>query len=168
MKHIYLCGPVSGRKQEDAVLHFNEVEQVIRYQSRTGNVPICTLNPMRLCPPDLDWHEAMRICVGELACCGGIALLRGWQQSRGASLELKLAQDLHIPVVYIEPPVEFVCLSSIFAAVPETLRYYNARLLQLQKEGVEENIAEDRALAELANRYLDPHGFEYISIEEGK
>lgn len=168
MKHIYLCGPVSGRRREVAALHFNGVEQSIRYLARMGDAHVCTSNPMRFCPPDLGWHQAMRACVGELARCGGVALLQGWQKSTGAKLELKLAGDLHIPVVYIEPPVECVYLSSIFAAAPETLRYYNALLLQLQKKGVDEGLAGGKALAELANRYLDPHGFEYISIGEGE
>ncbi len=168
MKHIYLCGPVTGRPLEKARQHFGSVEQNIHRTATDNNATICTSNPMRFCLPGIDWHQAMRTCVSELARCGGIALLQGWQQSKGAVIELKLAEDLHIPVVYIEPPAGPDYLTSIFAVAPETLRYYNARLLQFQREGVEESLAEDRAVAELTNRYLDPYGFEYINIEEGK
>jgi len=167
MKHIYLCGPVSGRDGQEAAGHFYKVEKSIRRSNDLSSM-ICTSNPMRFCPPDLDWQQAMKICVGEMVRCGGIALLQGWQRSRGAAIELKLAQDLHIPVVYVEPPLDFISLSELFTAAPETLRYYNARLSQFQREGVEELLAEDRAIAELANRYLDPHGFEYIEISEGE
>jgi len=79
MKQIYLCGPVSGWKREDAVLHFDGVEGSIRRLSRMGNLPAGTSNPLRFCPPDLDWVQAMRTCVGELVRCGGIALLQGWR-----------------------------------------------------------------------------------------
>jgi len=165
MKHIYLCGPITGRDGSEASGHFYKVEQNI-HQSKDATAMICTSNPMRFCDPDIDWQRAMRICIGEMVRCDGIALLQGWQKSRGAAIELKLAQDLHIPVVYVEPPLDFTGLSDLFAAAPETLRYYNARLSQFQREGVEESLAEDRATAELANRYLDPYGFEYIEISE--
>lgn len=167
MKHIYLCGPFSGRPLTEAVVHFFTVEQEIRRKANADTIPIHTSNPTRFCPPDLEWDKAMRICVGEMVRCGGIALLQGWEQSRGATLELKLANDLRIPVVCIEPPVEYDYLTRIFMAAPEIMRYYNACLSRFQQEGVEEPLAEDRAVAELTNRYLDPYGFEYIDISEG-
>ena len=162
MKHIYLCGPVSGREHAEAAGHFRLVEEKIR----GSGTAFYTGNPLRFCPEGLEWHEAMRICVGEMVRCGGIALLQGWQRSRGAALELKLAQDLRIPVVYVEPPLDFTDLSGLFAAAPETLRYYNGRLAWYYNNGVEAPLAEDRATAELANRYLDPYGFVYIDVSE--
>ena len=162
MKNIYLAGPVSGREREEVAQHFYSVESKLMRVAQESNVYIHTLNPIRFCPNLHDWHGEMRICVGELIHCHGIALLQGWQQSRGATLELKLAQDLHIPVVYVEPPLDSADLDKLFAAAPETLLYYCIRLSQLEKEGVEEPLARERALAELSNRYLDPHGFEYI------
>jgi hypothetical protein len=162
MKHIYLCGPVSGRTREEFTAHFIRIEQEIRNRANVGTVQVCTSNPVRFCPPEFDWHQAMRTCIGELVRCGGIALLQGWQRSKGATLELKLAQDLHIPVVYVEPPTDYLGLSNLFTAVPEALRYYNARLSRFQQEGIFESLAENRAIVELSNRYLDPYGFEYI------
>ena len=165
MKHIYLCGPVTGRDGAEASGHFYKVEQNIHQNKDAESAEmICTSNPMRFCDPNISWPRAMKICIGEMVRCGGIALLQGWQESKGAKIELKLAQDLHIPVVYVEPPLDFIGLGKLFDAAPETLRYYNARLSQFQREGVEESLAEDRAIAELANRYLDPYGFEYIEI----
>ncbi|MDR0456232.1 MAG: DUF4406 domain-containing protein [Treponema sp.] len=166
MNLIYLCGPVSGRPTGEALRHFNGIEQKILGNAGSSQVPIFTNNPMRLCLPDLEWHKSMRRCVARLTNCDGIALLQGWQKSRGATLELELAEELHIPVVYIEPPVECGCLSEIFAAAPEALRYYNARLQRFQQEGMNENLAEERVLAELSNRYLDPYGFEYRGIAQ--
>lgn len=170
MKHIYLCGPVSGRGLKEAAEHFSRVENRIRSAANKGNIlAVHTSNPTRFCPPVLEWHKAMRVCICEMVRCGGIALLKGWQKSKGAALELKLAQDLRIPVVFIETPVDQIDLTELFTAAPETLRYYNARLTQFHNEGLLESLAEERALAELANRYLDPYGFEYIEVsqEEG-
>jgi len=165
MKQIYLCGPVSGRKWQDAANHFAAVEKKLR--AATADL-VFTSNPMRFCPRDFEWHKAMRICIGELVRCGGIALLQGWQKSKGAALELRLAQELRIPVVYVEPPVDSLDLTELFTAAPEALRYYNERVTQFHYEDVEESLAENRATAELVNRYLDPYGFEYIEISEGE
>jgi len=169
MKNIYLCGPVSGREYKEAVDHFDRIEQKIRRSAANFDMQVNTYNPMRFCPQNIvSWHEAMKICISELVLCSGIALLQGWQRSRGAALELKLAQDLRIPVVYIEPPVDLINIKEISIAAPEALRYYNARLTQFCNEGVEGPLAEDRAAAETVSRYLDPYGFEYIEIKEGE
>jgi hypothetical protein len=139
------------------------VEEIIR-KVNTTNLCIGISNPTRFCPHDLDWHKAMRVCISELVKCGGIALLQGWQRSKGAALELKLAQDLHIPVVYVEQPIDYVGLNELFIAAPETLRFYNTRLSKYHEEGLEETLAENRAVLDITNRYLDPYGFEYIEI----
>jgi len=165
MKHIYICGPVTGRKPQEAFKHFSGIEKKIR---EAFNEVVGIANPMRICTPDMDWHKAMRCCVSELAKCCGIALLQGWQRSKGATLELKLAQDLHIPVVFVEQPVDYIALNELFTAAPETLRFYNASITKFHKEGMEETLAENRAVLELTNRYLNPYGFEYLEIREGE
>jgi len=165
-KSIYIAGPVTGRPWKEAAAQFSAAEKRIRAAAAGSKTEIFTLNPTDFCRPDYDWLTAMRACVCQVASCHGIALLQGWQRSRGATLELKLAQDLHIPVVYVEPPLDLIGLNELFAAAPETLRYFIARVSQFQREGVEESLADDRAFAELANRYLDPHGFEYIEISK--
>jgi len=80
MKHIYLCGPVTGRKPQEAVKHFSGIERMIRERTsrEASNEQAGIVNPMILCEPDMNWHKAMRRCVSELAKCGGIALLQGW------------------------------------------------------------------------------------------
>jgi len=166
IKDIYVCGPVTGRPWIEAAEHFDANERRIIATVFENKMKIATRNPTSFCRPDVEWPGAMRRCVKELLDCDGIALLQRWQFSRGAKLELSLAQDCKIPVVYIEPPAGPRDLSEVFIAAPETLRYYNARLARFRQEGVEESIAEERAAAELANRYLDPYGFEYIDSRE--
>ena len=162
MKNIYICGPVSDRPLKEVVEHFTRNEQRILDAAEKNKVSVLTYNPMRFCLPSFDWLTAMRVCVRELSHCHGIALLQGWQQPRGAALELKLAQDLHIPVIYVEQPVDYISLDELFRAAPETLRYYNTCLTSLHNIGIEESFAENKAILELTNRYLDPYGFEYI------
>ena len=158
MKNIYICGPVTGRPYKEAKAHFSGVVKRIYEAANSNKVNVMVRNPMHFCPPDSGWHEAMTFCVRKLSQCHGIALLQGWQKSKGAALELKLAQDLHIPVVHVEPPVDFMDINELFIAAPETLQYYNARLSQFHREGAEETLAENRATAELVNRYLTRTG----------
>ncbi|MCL2252546.1 MAG: DUF4406 domain-containing protein [Treponema sp.] len=167
MKNIYLCGPVTGRKPQETVKHFGGIEEMIRERTsrEAFNGQAGIVNPVTLCEPDMNWHKAMRACVSSLVKCDGIALLQGWQRSKGAALELKLAQDLHIPVVFVEQPVDYLGLNELFTAAPETLRCYNKHLTKFHNEGLEESLAENRAILELTNRYLNPYGFEYIEIE---
>ena len=166
IKEIYVCGPVTGRPWIEVAEHFDANERRIIVAAFENKIKIAARNPTSFCQPDLEWHRAIRRCVRELLDCNGIALLQGWQFSRGAKLELSLAQSLKIPVVYIEPPAGPEDLAEVFIAAPETIRYYNARQSQLRQEGVEESLAEERAAAEMANRYLDPYGFEYIDPRE--
>jgi len=165
MQHIYLCGPVTGRKPQETARHFDGIEKKIR---EAFNNAIGIVNPIKLCAPDMDWHKAMKVCVSELAKCTGLALLQGWQRSKGAALELKLAQDLHIPVVFVEQPVDYISLNELFISAQETLRFYNARLSEFYNKGMEETLAENHAALELTNRYLYPYGFEYIEVKEGE
>jgi len=160
MKLIYLCGPVTGTEQVN--IYFDDAEKRIYEAAKSNNIEIHISNPTRFCEPKLDWHKAMRSCIQRLMMCDGIALLQGWQNSIGANIELKLASDLHIPVVYIEPPV-LPCrnLPDVFKLAPETARYCAERFEQFCNEGIEESLAENRAMVETANRYLDPYGFEY-------
>ena len=161
MKSIYISGPVTGRPWASAVEHFTANERMIRAAARENKIEITIRNPVSFCLPSYGWHWAMRNCVRELSYSGGIALLQGWQKSKGAAIELRLAQELCIPVVYVEPPVRDADFAALIAAAPEAGRYYEERLARHQQEGTEAGPAEERALAELANRYLDPYGFEY-------
>jgi len=168
MNRIYLCGQVTGRPVQEAADHFEKNKKRICAGALGANLSLRVLNPKEIIAFDAEWHKAMKISIRELTKCNGIALLQGWKFSKGAKLELLLAKYLRIPVVYIEPPAGPMDLTEVFICAPETLRYFNARLKQFYDEGVEESLAEERAAAELANRYLDPYGFEYIEINEGE
>jgi len=163
MKLLYLSGPISGRPWKETTDHFTKIKKKLCRSTVDSFLDIHVIDPTTLCPKETDWHKAMKSCIATLIKCDGIALLKGWEKSRGAKIELSLAQELNIPVVFIENN-KFDYLSELFTAAPESLRYFNARLTQFHNEGVEQSLAENRAEAELVNRYLDPYGFEYIEI----
>jgi hypothetical protein len=187
MHYIYLAGPVSGRPEQEYLSHFDRVADEIR--RKTKGMDIAPFNPVRFCrdgrqiPQDAPWHLFLRACIPHLADSDGIGLLQGWEKSRGARMELFVAQELKIPVVYFEPPVDDFSLALFHSNghIDELYRYFHQRVISnlRQQEGIAHmeinpqgafghghdphlDIATDRAVFETANRYLDPHGFEYL------
>lgn len=65
------------------------------------------MNPARNgLPMGLQWHQYMRRDLSMLSACNGIALLPGWERSRGARLEVAWADALQMPVRAVEDWIE--------------------------------------------------------------
>lgn len=97
-KSVYIAGSISnhGTLSGDAVAEriekFNDAEEVLRAHGYTP------LNPARRGKVDgKRWLDYMRDSLRDIADCDGIALLDGWEDSRGAQIERELASDLGIP-----------------------------------------------------------------------
>ena len=48
--------------------------------------------------PGCPWRDAMRRTIAAMCLCDAVVTLEGWELSKGASLEVKLARALGIPV----------------------------------------------------------------------
>ncbi len=85
---LYIAGPMSGYTDWNFPAFF-------KAGSELSFAGYSVLNPAR--HGDLgDWSENMRLAVIDLMQCAGIALLPGWEKSRGASIEYNLAKELGI------------------------------------------------------------------------
>lgn len=82
---IYIAGPVTGLEPDYVVASFALAEAEIR---DSGNTPV---NPKRFIKPDENWNEAMNICINRLVKCDSIYMLKGWEESDGAMVELFIA-----------------------------------------------------------------------------
>jgi hypothetical protein len=59
------------------------------------------INPAELnADPTAGWIECMKVDIAQLITCDAIALLPGWQRSRGAALENLLAEQLEMKIFY--------------------------------------------------------------------
>ena len=94
MKKIFLSGPVAGMIYADAVKDFNDAEKLL--QDKGYQV----INPVSFIHPDSDWAEAMRLCIKELKKCDAIYMLKGYENSKGASVEHCIARELNLEVIY--------------------------------------------------------------------
>jgi len=48
------------------------------------------------------WADFMRVDITDMLTCDGLALLDGWPSSRGAKLEVYIADQLDIPAKFLE------------------------------------------------------------------
>lgn len=85
-RRMYLAGPMSGYVERNFP-YFYEVAVWLR---RHYDV----VNPAELNSVDEHWHVCMKEDIGGLLACNALVLLNGWQNSRGALIELLLARVL--------------------------------------------------------------------------
>jgi hypothetical protein len=93
---IYIAGPMSGFPEFNYPT-FHAVASALRSQGHQVESP--AENPE---PPCGSWEGYMRMAVAQLARCEAVALLPGWESSKGASLEHRLAHDLGLKVVTVD------------------------------------------------------------------
>lgn len=89
---IYISGPVTGNSQY--VSDFFRAEDCISTSCPQAQI----VNPICLCHPGWRWLRCMAVCIWHLFSCRQIAMIEGWQQSRGARIELLVALLLKMEV----------------------------------------------------------------------
>jgi hypothetical protein len=104
----YICGPCTNQPAFGAA-EFLRVEQLIGapgYLSAllSGNTQY-TINPTSHSgiDPAAPWEEHLRWCISRCALVKSFVLLPGWHRSRGATLEVMVADMLKIPVWELLP-----------------------------------------------------------------
>ena len=91
-KRIYIAGSMSGI-ENDNYPAFHEAAAHLR--SCGHHVENPAENPA---PPCGSWEAYMRMAIAQLVRCDAVALLPGWEQSRGANIEHWLARELGLEV----------------------------------------------------------------------
>jgi hypothetical protein len=93
MNRIYIAGPMSGLPDFNYPAFHAAAE---RLRGLGFDVENPAENPEPRCGT---WLGYMRMALTQLAKCDGVALLDGWQDSRGARIERELALKLGLPVI---------------------------------------------------------------------
>lgn len=95
-RKLYLAGPMTGYPQ----LNFPAFHAAAA-QLRAAGFEV--VNPAELnLDPGTSWRQCMIIDIRELVLCDGIALLPCWENSKGASLEYRIARGLDMQVDRVE------------------------------------------------------------------
>jgi len=132
MEKVYLSGPITNTP--DAPERFAKAEEF--YTSRGYEV----VNPLKYNHVDTAWEVAMRKDIELLMQCQAIAMLPGWQASRGALLEHYLASQLGMRMLYLYepmPPKELVfrAIEDMYGYTPSDLKSAdrNTRLMDARR-----------------------------------
>jgi hypothetical protein len=93
MKSIYLSGPMTS-------LHNYNYPAFNAEAARLRALGYTVENPAENPAPARDeWELYMRAALRQMLTCDAVAFLPGWKESRGANVEIELAQHLRIPVI---------------------------------------------------------------------
>nr|DAE01225.1 MAG TPA: deoxyribosyltransferase [Myoviridae sp. ctNnv6] len=94
-KRIYISGAIAHHDINERKAAFAAAAHKLREE---GFTPV---NPFDNGLPDSeDWRRHMRVDIGMLLQCGRIYMLRGWELSKGAKLELDVASSCGIEVMF--------------------------------------------------------------------
>lgn len=97
---LYVCGPMTGFENfnYDA---FNLAAAHLRLSGYEVENPADAEGENTTGEPQL-WHWYMRRAITKLMLCDGIALLDGWEASKGAQIEVNLAYNLGMELRHID------------------------------------------------------------------
>lgn len=104
MKRVYIAGPITG------IPNLNRQAFADEFNRLGATNEFFPVSPHHIPAPkqELDanalWQYYMRECVKLLADCDIVRFLPGWQNSRGACLEHKLALALGLECQYLPVP----------------------------------------------------------------
>lgn len=97
---IYLAGPMTGITQ----LNFPRFNAEA---ARLRELGFTVINPAEInADTSKCWRDCMRADIRELVTCDAIALLPGWERSRGAALEHHIMTMLGLAVFTVDELVE--------------------------------------------------------------
>lgn len=92
MNRFYISGPMTHMLDLNFQL-FHTTAAALRAAGHT------VINPAELNPEPGTWSDCMRRDIAALMDCDTVATLPGWQDSRGASLEVHIGKELGMRVV---------------------------------------------------------------------
>ena len=94
-KKIYISGAIAHHDIDARRAAFAAAARKLRSE---GYTPV---NPFENgLPQSADWRKHMRVDIGLLVQCDRIYMLRGWELSKGAKLELDVASSSGIQVLF--------------------------------------------------------------------
>lgn len=92
MTRIYVCGPMTGLPEFNYPAFAAEA-------ARLRALGYEVVSPAEINPSGGTWTECMKRDIAQLMTCDLLVWLPGWNNSKGATIETRLAHELEIPAV---------------------------------------------------------------------
>ncbi|MEY5100262.1 MAG: hypothetical protein RJA36_2981 [Pseudomonadota bacterium] len=99
-KRVYLSGPMSGIADNNFPAFHRAAAQL-----RASGLDV--VSPAEIQEAGT-WELCLRADIRELCTCDAIALMPGWENSKGAQLELHVAHRLGMEVMHLQPSFDLV------------------------------------------------------------
>lgn len=101
MTVIYIAGPITGLPDLNKPAFDAEEERLLEEGHAVYNPHTIPQHPSSLKDPEEVWRYYMRICIPRLCMCGEARFLPGWEKSRGAVWEHRIAEMLGLKLSYV-------------------------------------------------------------------
>jgi hypothetical protein len=104
---VYISGPVSGATPESIASNlkvFEEAQRLLLSMGCDVFNPALIQGPIDPLKDEALWQYYMHFCVRALPECDSIFMLPGWQNSKGAKWEHRIADMLGLPKFYAHVP----------------------------------------------------------------
>ncbi len=99
MRRVYIAGPISGMPDLNFPA-FNAAASRLLHLGFVVENPVANWDAPD--PTSRSWLDWMRMDLVRMSRVDWLFMLPGWQRSRGATIEHRLASDLGLPIVYAE------------------------------------------------------------------
>lgn len=93
-KLCYIAGKITGLEKEEVTRNFDEAKKEV---AELGYLPT---SPTDLPLDGLPWNECMSQGIAMMLRCKAVYALRNHDDSRGAKIELKLAAELGMEIIW--------------------------------------------------------------------
>jgi hypothetical protein len=93
MKKIYICGKITGMEWGAARAKFEEIEKSLKKEW-------IVINPIKVCKTEWAWEQCMIEDFSQILICDAIFIMNNWQDSKGAKIEIAVAKELGIELIY--------------------------------------------------------------------
>jgi hypothetical protein len=95
MARIYISGPMKGYKDSN-------IEEFKKAHLKLLRLGYEVTNPFLIINSDetLTYQDYMRFDIRALTFCDSIYMLKGWEQSKGANIELTIARAIGLKILY--------------------------------------------------------------------
>jgi Domain of unknown function (DUF4406) len=92
---IYIAGKVTGEPIAECTMKFGSMQKHLEKLGYEAVNPLAVVGTWQV-----TWQQAMKACIKALLDCDGVLALDDYTESRGAKIELDIAEEMGMPIFF--------------------------------------------------------------------